>query len=423
MIPKAKVLIVAPYWRKPQHVGVYRVDRFARWLSNAGVDVVLIRAGSRDGVEKTLWGQEIEIRDPIGKSWEAEPDSFSSIRKSILRGGLNIVANWLFNPDSTIFWARRVARHPLVREHGRGASLVLSSSPPESVHVAAALLAAQLKVGLIVDMRDGWLDEPLKAYLLKNSLLRWREGRLERRILDQAKQVFVTSDVWKKMLVGRLPFTDRKTTVLTNCYPQWTSEELSISHPSARPEKCTLLHAGSFTSSKFNNRPCLLLARLWEGLPNGRLNIQIVLQGRLSGEDLLEIELWRKRFTEKGIEIICRSPIDREHLMTQLKLADGLLLLSATHASILAKFFEYIPSRKPILALTLKDSSIWNLAEEIPQMFLVDIEQPESAEKTVQNFFKACMTKDFKYNAPHRFSEDYNKHLFLEKILPYLGLS
>jgi hypothetical protein len=400
----------------PQHVGVYRVDRFVRWLSEAGAEVVLVRAGRRDGATKTSWGVEIEILDPLGRSWDAEPDMFAEVRKSALRWGLDSVVNWFFNPDPAVLWARRAARHPLVLENAKGAGLVLASSPPESVHVAAALLATRLKVDLVVDMRDGWLDEPLKAYLGKISLLRWWEGKLERRILRQARQIFVTSDVWKEMLSGRLPFTETKTAVLTNCYPNWSSAEASIPRVPSPPKKCTLLHAGSFTKSKFNNRPVLLLERLWEGLPVDGENFQVVLQGQMSVDDLADIESWREKFTTKGVEIIIRPPVSRDQLPTQLQAAGGLLMLSATRASILAKIYEYLPSRRPILAITFRGSSVWRLATEVPQLFIADIEDLGHSRDAISCFLDACITDQFDSDVPDRFSEEQNRRIFLEHI-------
>lgn len=417
-----KVIIVAPYWRNPQHVGVYRVERFVRWLSGEGAEVVLVRAGRRDRAIKTSFGLEIEICDPLGRSWDAEPDIYAETRKKALRLGFSSIAKWCFNPDPAVVWAKRAASHPLVLVNAKGADLVLASSPPESVHVAAALLAARLKLSLIVDMRDGWLDEPLKEYLGNTPLLRWWEGRLEKRILRQARQIFVTSDVWQEMLAKRLPFTEAKTTVLTNCYPQSIPAVESIPQLLPQSEKFTLLHAGSFTNSKFNNRPGLLLERLWEGLHGVGETFQVVLQGQLSAEDLADIESWREKFEAKGAAIILRPPVTRDHLLLQLQAAGGLLLLSATRASILAKIFEYIPSRRPILAITFRDSSVWRLAKIVPQLFVVDIEDRINSHSVIGKFIAASITNRFDSVVPAKFSEEHNRLIFLEHIKSSIGI-
>lgn len=55
--------------------------------------------------------------------------------------------------------------HPLVLAHAAGAAVVISSSPPESTHIGSVRLADALDAKLLVYLRDGWLDEPLKPYL------------------------------------------------------------------------------------------------------------------------------------------------------------------------------------------------------------------------------------------------------------------
>jgi len=104
---------------------------------------------------------------------------------------------WLFNPDPTVVWARARPSTPLYCGHGRH-RLILSSSPPESAHVGAWLLS-QYRTGVphIVDMRDGWLDEPLKPLLRSSDAAPLVRGRMELVSCAMPKLSNVTSDVCK----------------------------------------------------------------------------------------------------------------------------------------------------------------------------------------------------------------------------------
>lgn len=410
-----KVMIVAPFWGQAQHVGVYRVDRFVRWLSAAGLEVILVRAGRTDQVRYVAWGVEITVRDPLGLyDGQTEKSSPASARRpSRLR---RLAAYLVFNPDPTVVWAKRAARHRSVLEHGRGVDWVLSSSPPESAHVAASLLAKRLGAALIVDMRDGWLDEPLKPLLQKSRVQRWREGWLEARILRQAKHIFVTSTVWRSLLESRLALTRGKTTVLTNGYPLgWDAAAGAGSRRSTGGE-IVLLHAGRLSGSSNARTANLLLEPILRGARLGKTQGKVVLLGRLEPGDLAGINYWKPQLEAAGWAIELHAPIPRAEMFKRLTEADGLLLLSASHAAIPSKLFEYLPAGRPILALTPRDSAVWSLCESLPQVFLADYTQQDQAADTVARFLAACSAGGQRFVVPADFSEKALSRVFAEAL-------
>jgi len=412
-----KVLVVAPFWGQPQHVGVYRVDRFVRWLSGRGVKIVLVRAGRSDHAEDTPWGIEITIRDPLGLYPESEKagdtTAATARRPNRLR---RLAAYLLFNPDPSVLWARRVFAHPLVLWYGHGSDLVLSSSPPESAHVASYALAKRLGVGLIIDMRDGWLDEPLKPLLQRSRLQRLREGRLEKRILRFARYIFVTSEVWRDLLEQRLPFTRDKVTVLTNGYPPGFEKIAPSCQKKGWPRRITLLHAGRFSGSDSTRRVKHVLAPLLSGISTLDYKGDVVFLGMLEPEDLQDVAFWRSQFEAKGWSLAVRPPLPRQEMLDLLVQADGLLLLSASRAAIPSKLFEYIPTGRPILAITRQGSAVWNLSNGLPQAFLLDYTQPQKAASAVADFLLACATADYTWVVPPEFTEECLSQTFLRTI-------
>lgn len=411
-----KVVIVAPFWRQPHHVGVYRVDRFVRWLSTQGAQITLVRAGSSDQVQQTSWGVEVTVRDPLGLHKDTVPAGATPTpvrRPNRLR---RLAAYLLFNPDPTVVWARRAASHSLVLEHGQGADLVLSSSPPESAHLASSLLAKRLQANLIVDMRDGWLDEPLKPLLQGSSLQRWREGWLENRILRQAKHIFVTSDVWQLLLEQRLPFTKDKTTVLTNAYPPSSVKPGCIEKKKAVSERVTLLHAGRFSGSSNIRRVEFLLKPLLNGIRATETKGDIILLGRLESGDLDEVACWKPQFELAGWSLEVRPPVPREEMIKQLCQVDGLLLLSTSQAAIPSKLFEYLSTGRLILALTPEDSAVWKLGKKIPQIFLLDYAQPLKETCAVREFIGSCSGGDHRYEIPPDFTEERLSKIFYKGL-------
>lgn len=407
-MPK-KAIIFAPFWRQEGHVGNNRVDRFVRWLSEDGYTVVIVRAGSTDGKRQESWGQEITVRDRMGLYRDVmsgaatigPPRKPNKVRRAL--------AYWLFNPDPTVFWARAAAKDPAVLRAMKGASFILSSSPPESAHVGAWMLSRRMGVPHIVDMRDGWLDEPLKPILYSSALRRWLEGRMEARILRDAKAIQVTSDVWQELLCKRMPDLRAKVQVLTNGYPQHMSEP-QPRLPKGPDQELVLIHAGRFLGSSLSRSPALLLGPLLQNLSRLPTKGVIRLIGLLSDDELKLIAPFKPQFQKIGWHIECPGSMPRDELLKLLPQADGLLLLSASYAAIPSKLFEYIPAGRPIFVVTEMESAVWKICERLPQVHLkkVDMDNQDFNVNFENSFY---LTEQ--YIAPPEFSEKLLSQKFL----------
>lgn len=405
-----KAVIFAPFWRQAGHVGNNRVDRFVRWLFEAGYFVVIIRAGGADGERPEPWGEEITIRDPLGFYRDVGLNGKQPVARkpNKLRRSLSY---WFFNPDPTVVWARLAAKHPMVIQASKGASFVLSSSPPESSHFGAWKLSQCLKIPHLVDMRDGWLDEPLKPLLRSSALRRWQEGRMEARILRDATVIQVTSDVWQELLCQRLPELSAKVKVLTNGYPQHVPEKIKAEGPVVK-DSLLLIHAGRFLGSRLTQRPELLLQPLLEAVSKQSCTGVIQLLGNLSSEELVLIDRFKVPFAEHGWTIDCPGSLQRQELLQRLPQADGLLLLSASYAAIPSKLFEYIPTGKPIFVVTEKNSATWRICEELPQATLLDIfVEKNSYPATQQPFYLKSQ-----YTILPEFHESYLRQQFVRLL-------
>ena len=68
-----KAVLFIPFWRMTGHVGNNRVDRFRRWLSEEGYELVIVCAGAQEAVRPQPWGKEIAVIDRLGLHPEAAP--------------------------------------------------------------------------------------------------------------------------------------------------------------------------------------------------------------------------------------------------------------------------------------------------------------------------------------------------------------
>jgi hypothetical protein len=413
-----KIMILAPFWRQTGHVGCLRVERFLRWLGSAGARVALVCAGKADWMEQRPWGMEIGVRDPLGLypgdgSQESHPGS--SRRTSQLR---RQAAYWLFNPDPTVAWAFRAARHDRVREQARDCQYVLSTSPPESAHVAAAKIARENKAVLCVDLRDGWLDEPLKTYLRHPGFRTWREQRLEARILQSAQHIFVSSAGWRDLLEGRRPSLKGRVTVLTNCYPL---PDLLPDRPPAGLQPVSsgrdLIYTGQIGASRHTQKIEFLFDPLLQAFPNRLEKGTVHIYGRLAPHEAVEFPGWQQRFSAVGWALDHHPPVSRHNMLARLCQADGILLLSLSMAAIPCKLFEYIPSGKPILCITPRNSAVWQVGAKTRQMHLADSQRSDQYREVVDSFMEHCGRRQVVYDTPGEYSDDSVRKIFLEQLL------
>jgi len=411
-----KCVIVAPYWRQPGHLGCLRVARYVRWLNGLGIEMVVLRAGSDDRVETTDWGREVTIRDPIGFYRDLPEGVHQALplrRRSRLR---RVIAYLLLVPDPLALWSHRAARHPLALEHVGGARWVLSSSPPESVHLAAEGFARRFGAQFVMDLRDGWLDEPTIPLVRTSRVQRLRHRRLERRLVGRADRILVTSESWRRLLVNRLPDTAGKTAVLTNACPVG-SASCESSNAAGRPDdaEITLLYAGKVTSSRVERRMAHLFECLETGLRDCSARGQLVFVGNLDDEERRQLRYWHGRLGEHGWRVEVEPPVDHDRALAMMRGADGLLLLSSSMASIPAKLFDYLAAGRPILAVAPAGSEVWKIGRRVPQVSLADFNDRTTFGE-VSRFFERCRESTGGFEVPEEFLDDHVQDLFLRAV-------
>ncbi len=381
------VVLLAPWWQDPAHVGNIRLKRHVKWFQEAGWHVVLVDSGHEYSIQDDPGLTHITIADPIRMHVKPTEDGPPPRKPNALRRWLAYV---LLVPDPSILWARRVLAHPVIRHAVRSADLITSSSPPEAAFLACATFSKRYGIPFWMDMRDGWIDEPLKPLLRSSALQRFRERRLETWCLSVASIITVTSDNWKTMLAERYPQFSTKMHVITNAAP----ESVGAEHTS--PSFPELFYAGRLFSSR-PERQTPDLNKILALLPKHRFTII----GHLIPEE-------RKQVKQFGWGYIPFIP--RKSMLPRLSEASGLVFLSTSHGSIPAKWYDYLATGRPILGIATPGSAAWDAMSGIDHAFAVD---PENPDKEVLKAFNLSLTVKEPASVPARFSEESVRDTFM----------
>ncbi len=409
------ILIIFPWWGDEENVGYYRVKRYVEALYASQYKITVVFPGKKNKFNENNWGKEIIVKNITENISQKLIKYSKKINSKILLYFWYGFHELFFLFDSYYPWAISLSlKNDLIKIINQ-TDLILSSSAPHSSHFAAFKFSNKYKIPHIVDMRDGWIDEPLPRHLQRKGIKYYLERRWEKKILRNAKLIIVTSEVWKTYLVNRYPEMSNKIRVITNSYPA-----IDFSEPhritKAIEEIPVLLYTGRFRNSRLINKPDYLLFPLFQYLTGKKIKIKILLLSELNRREKPILENWSKRFTLIGCELIIRPQVSRNEMFNIIEDSKGLLLLSLGLGPIPSKLFEYIKSTKPILSITERNSAVWRLKEKIPQLFLYDFNQKEVDYNILEQFFNACITGNYKYEIPEEFEEKYTSQKFLEYI-------
>jgi glycosyltransferase involved in cell wall biosynthesis len=197
----ARRLLILCYFFPPlAGGGVHRVLSFVRELPKQGWNCTVICAGRGD-----YWvtDETLEARVPVGtevirveggsalSAWLKLRGSDRGRRSGATFSRLRSLSDWWLMPDSYAGWAKRAASVARRRLKRGDVDCMLSSSPPDSVHLAASSARRGFAVPWVADFRDPWI-----GLHLRTPPTAWHRGRqedLEARVLDGADRILAAS--------------------------------------------------------------------------------------------------------------------------------------------------------------------------------------------------------------------------------------
>lgn len=341
------VLLICPHFPPTAASGSFRLLGFARHLPKFGWETsVVARSPVRSEPQDPLLASQIPVRCHV--TYVDPPTGRVPL---LIDRGLR-AAGIL---DKSWSWQRsayKSCRRVIV---GRQVDAIVTSSPPHSVHLLGLALKRRFGLPWIADFRDPWIgDNPA------HGLSRFA-ARFEGKVLRGADAVVANAPLAQQVLAKAHPGIAHKLVTITNGYDP---EAIPLRKPEAtQPSPITILHAGELYAGR-DPRPLLdAIASLKGNIPC-LPDFKVTFLGRhkWSGLDLPgEI---KSRGCEDVVELIEHLPYaDAKQRMVD---AGILLLLDSPGrlAGVPAKLYEYVGSRRPILALAEHESdSAWVLRE------------------------------------------------------------
>ena len=356
-----KALLITYYWPPAGGAGVHRWLRMSKYFAENNIELTVY---CPENPAYPIFDQEllseVSLDLKIIKHKIIEPNQFLKSKsggagfthkekKSLITKALIWVRGNIFIPDARMLWIRPSTRFlkKYLKEHPE-ITTIISTGPPHSLHLIGRNLKRKLNLHWIADFRDPWSGIDFAEDLNSNERAVHRNKKLEYSVLSEADHVVTISsgvaDELKELC-------DRKIEVVTNGF------EFNFEFDSKLNEKFTISHFGSMPNSRNPELLWKVLSELKKENQEFKDSLSIDLFGFV---DVSIIESANKF----GLETELHLKGNLNHSESILKQRESQLLLLVVNnqgnvgGTLTGKFFEYINSKRPILAIGPKEGDL-----------------------------------------------------------------
>lgn len=379
-----KVLIITYYWPPSGGAGVQRWLKFAKYLPELGWQPIILTV---DPKYASYPQRDESLANEVGpnclvyttKSFELyNLYKLVSGKKEVPYGGFAneskegvlqklskfIRGNFLL-PDPRKGWNKYALRKAaeLIREFN--IETVVTTSPPHSTQLIGLKLKQKFNIRWIADLRDPWTDIYYYNHFKHTALARKVDLQFERKVVENADVLITVSDDVKRIFAEKsnLPIA-AKTVVIPNGFDE---DDFRITNIPDENRK-VITYTG--TISEAYDVDCLLEALC---LLSEDSKSQILI--RFVGKVPSSVET---KFRSTGLEIELVGYVDHTKSIEYLLRCDLLLLVipkvKNNKGILTGKFFEYLASQKPILAIGPTDGDLAKIIQETQCGKLFDYE-------------------------------------------------
>jgi Glycosyl transferase 4-like domain len=396
------VVLIAYHFPPDPAVGSLRAANVARAFRDAGyrVDVVTARLSGETGTRSTqdpgLVVHPVTVLPGPGdvctrlKAWmlakrRRSPESTDGSGRSTWTPPTQVAA-WkrlllalLHLPDDQqgfVLPAWRRARK-LVRT---GARLVYSTGPPYSPHLVGLALRSIRGIRWIMELRDPWTGSDHKPWWVRTRATDALDARLERLCLKRADLVVAVSEGIRNRLASRMPARSSSRLLVVR---NGIEHLVSSAAPERRPGPVRIVYTGTIYWNR-DPRPFLRgLAAMFRKKQMDPEQVAVSFIGECRSIGTVSME---KEIDTLGLTDVVRVQDQLPHAAVKaiIEEADALLLLAQQQPDqVPNKLYEYLGTRRPILAFADADGETARMLRQVGGHYVVTGDDEEEVERAL----------------------------------------
>ncbi|MFC1748188.1 glycosyltransferase [Pseudomonadota bacterium] len=360
------VLVVTYYWPPAGGVEVQRMVKFCKYLPKFGWNPIILTVNDGNYANTdTSYFDDIKDLKSIYRAKSLEPHSmFNALTKPLQKKNtsknnntskanssqsfVNKLGEYvrlnLFIPDSRIGWFPNAVKmgSKIIEEYQP--ELILSSSPPYTVHLIARYLKNKHKLPWVVDFRDPWLENTAYNTVPRLGVVKRINHHLECKTLAQADKITTVGKNMASLLNSKIGCPE-KIEIITNGYDH-TIPPIN----NKQSDTFYISHFGPIYWRRFPAAAVQAIKQLLHTSENFAANFKFRNLGAIDPQSLhcLQTEL-----PKENLEL--KPYVDRS-VLNNILAEPQLMLLSIEDIPhnkliITGKIFDYITTGNPILGI------------------------------------------------------------------------
>lgn len=357
-----KVLIITYYWPPSGGAGVQRWVKFAKYLPGLGFEPIILTVNpeyaSYPLIDETLV-QEISDKIKVFYTKSREPFKFykkisgsdeiphsgfaNQTKVSFFNKISRFIRGNFFIPDPRKGWNKFALAEAkkLIRDFN--ISTVITTSPPHSTQLIGLELKKYFDIDWIADIRDPWTDIYYYDKLYHTAWAKRADQQYERSVIQKADRVIVVSNAIKNQFLAKsVDLKKNKFSVIPNGFDEADFKQKQL----AETDQFIITYTGTIAPNYDIEGFLDALKKLSEKENSIRLRFV----GAVS-------ENFKKMINESSLRDITEyiDHVKHDDSINYL-LNTTVLFLAIPHSKnnegvLTGKLFEYLASRKPIVAI------------------------------------------------------------------------
>lgn len=368
-----KVLIIAYYWPPSGGGGVQRWLKFTKYLPQYGWEPIVVVPKDPEypvidksleadvpaeatviklpiwepyGIFKKLTGRKKEEKVNTGLLFDEKKQSVIEKLSLWIRGNILI-------PDPRVFWVKPTAKELIKRIPKLKPDFIITTGTPHSVHLIGKRIKKRFpEIPWLADLRDPWADLDMLDQFYTSAWAKNRQRKLEYKVLTMANVVTTVSPTWAKELQAK---TKTPVHCITNGFD---SDDFENFDYNANNSAFVISHVGIINSYRNPEPLWSAMEELCNEIPGFKEKLKLQIIGITDaglGKSLDKFPQLKDKTSVTGY-------ISHEKVVEKYQNSSCLLLLlnnsKNSNGHIPGKFFEYLASGKPILAIAPERSDV-----------------------------------------------------------------
>ena len=405
-----RVLIITYYWPPTGGSGVQRWVKFSKYLPSEGWQPIIYTPENPEqlAIDESLAAEvssdteiiKTHITEPYelykkflkksGHSKEAvEVNPVNAQNKSLVQKIAMWIRGNLFRPDPRCLWIRPSVKFLKKYLKDHPVDLIVSTGPPQSMHIIGMKLAKETGLPWIADFRDPWTKIFYFKHLsMTKATEKWHK-KMERKVLDNASAVVAVSPLVQQEFIA---MTQTPVELITNGFDEcdFSGDRCTEAHGS--PESnFTITHTGLFAA---DGNPTMLWKVLAEKCSQDEVfkkYLRIKLVGKTDEQIISAIE-----GEGLGGNLINLGYQPHSEAVAAQRSASLLILplrKEPEYKAVLpGKLFEYLASWRPVLGIGQPDGAMSMILNSTKTGVVLDWEDKDS----ISSYIDCCWERHLK---------------------------